>query len=93
MSFFGSEVQNRVTQAVQKAQVSTSPQQVLHHSFLPGDYCQVQGGLGGGGEADDDTGQWHRHAAIGGIILRGHFSFQIEFSPLQMSYSPFHIIC
>ena len=75
MSFFGSEVQNRVTQAVQKAQVSTSPQQVLHHSFLSGDYCQVQGGLGGGGEADDDTGQWHRHAAIGGIILRGHFSF------------------
>ena len=82
MSFFGSKVQNRVTQAVQEAQVSASPQQVLHHSFLSGDHCQVQGCLGSGGEAGA-TRQRHRHLSstglavttVGGIILRGQFSF------------------
>lgn len=40
--FSGSQVQSRVTPAVQKAQVSPNPQQVLHHIFLLGDYGQVQ---------------------------------------------------
>lgn len=80
MSFFGSEVQNRVTQAVQKTQVGPCPQQVLHHSLLLGDHCQVQGCLWSGEGAAD--GQWHKHmhptgllavAAIGGVTLRSHF--------------------
>lgn len=44
--FSGSQVQSRVSPAVQKAQVSPNPQQVLHHIFLLGDYGQVQRCLG-----------------------------------------------
>lgn len=48
MSFFGSQVQDRVPQAVQEAQVGPGPQQVLYHSLLLGDHGQVQGRLGSG---------------------------------------------
>lgn len=48
--FSGSHVQNGVAPAVQKAQVSPNPQQILHHIFLLGDYGQVQRCLGRRGQ-------------------------------------------